>query len=458
MPSACSPHSELRASNLVSDKERAARYIALRLRAAGHTALLAGGCVRDLLLQREPKDFDVATDASPEVVQKLFRRTIPVGAQFGVVLVTDFGPAIEVATFREEEAYLDGRRPSRVRLATPEVDAQRRDFTINGMFLDPETNQVIDFVGGQEDLKCRLVRAIGDPAARIAEDRLRMLRAVRFAAVLGFDIEVSTFEAIRANASSITTIAWERIGDEIVRMLTEGGQGSARRAFELLDTSGLLVHVLPELAAMKGVEQPRHHHPEGDVWTHTLLVIGQLDHASVTLALGALLHDVAKPLTQARHDGKITFYGHCEQGAEMAVAICQRLRRSRETWERVAFLVREHLRHIHAREMRPSTLKRFLAQEGIDELLELVRMDILASNGNLDAWEFCRAKLEEFRKQGQLPPPLIRGRDLLAAGYRPGPQIGKILRAVRDLQLDGQLHTRDEAFAWVREHYPREDS
>ncbi len=442
----------------MSDKEHAARQIAARLRSAGHTALLAGGCVRDLLLGREPKDFDVATDAPPEVVQKLFRRTFPVGAQFGVVLVADFGPAIEVATFREEEEYLDGRRPSRVHLATPEVDAQRRDFTINGMFLDPETNQVIDFVGGQEDLRRHLIRAIGEPTARIAEDRLRMLRAVRFAAVLGFDIEPSTLEAIRANAANIVGIAWERIGDEIVRMLTEGGRGSARRAFELLDTTGLLVHVLPEVAAMKGVEQPPEHHPEGDVWTHTLLVIGQLDHASVTLALGALLHDVAKPVTQARHDGKITFYGHCERGAEMAVAICQRLRRSREVWERVAFLVQEHLRHIHAREMRPSTLKRFLAQEGIDELLELVRMDILASNGNLDTWEFCRAKLEEFRKQGSLPQPLLRGRDLLAAGYAPGPRIGEILRAVRDLQLDGKLHTREEALAWVAERYPQEKS
>jgi poly(A) polymerase len=289
---------------------------------------------------------------------------------------------------------------------------------------------------------------------RFAEDHLRMLRAVRFAAVLGFEIEPKTLQAIRANAATITDIAWERIGDEIVRMLTEGGRGAARRAFELLDATDLLLHVLPEVAAMKGVEQSPDYHPEGDVWTHTLLVIEQLDHATQTLALGALLHDVAKPLTQARHDHRITFYGHCERGADMAVAICQRLRRSRETWERVAFLVREHLRHIHAREMRPSTLKRFLAQEGIEELLELVRMDILASNGNLDTYEFCRAKLAELRSQGNLPPPLLKGRDLLAAGYAPGPQIGEILRSVRDLQLDGQLHTREEALAWVSEHYP----
>jgi poly(A) polymerase len=438
----------------VSEKERIARQIAERLHQAGFVALLAGGCVRDLLLGREPKDFDVATDAPPTTVQKLFRRTIPVGAQFGVVLVVDYGPPIEVVTFRTDEEYLDGRRPVGVRFATPEADAQRRDFTINGMFLDPITNQVLDFVGGRADLERKLVRAIGDPSARIAEDRLRMLRAVRFAAVLGFEIEPATLAAIQANAHTISDISWERIGDEIVRMLTEGERGTARRAFELLDASTLLSHILPEVAAMKGVEQSPDNHPEGDVWTHTLLVIEQLERPTVTLALGALLHDVGKPVTQARSNGRITFYGHCERGAEMAVEICQRLRRSRETWERVAFLVREHLRHIHAREMRPSTLKQFLAQDGIDELLELIRMDILASSRNLEAWEFCRAKLEELRQHGSLPPPLVRGRDLLPLGYRPGPQLGEILRKVRDLQLDGTLVTREAALAWVREHYP----
>lgn len=438
----------------MSEQERAARLIAKRLREAGFTALLAGGCVRDLLLGLEPKDFDVATDAPAATVQQLFRRTIAVGAQFGVVLVADYGPAIEVATFREDEEYRDGRRPSAVRFATPEVDARRRDFTINGMFLDPESGRVVDYVGGQEDLARKVVRAIGDPHARIAEDRLRMLRAVRFAAVLGFELHPDTFAAIRQHAATITDIACERIGDEIVRMLTEGGRGAAKRAFELLDATGLLHPVLPEVAAMKGVQQSPEYHPEGDVWTHTLLVLEQLDHAPETLALGALLHDVGKPVTQAYDDGRITFYGHCERGAEMAVAICQRLRRSRDTWERVEFLVRQHLEHIHAREMRPATLKRFLTQEGIDELLELVRMDILASNGNLETWEFCRAKLAELRQQGPLPAPLLRGRDLLAEGYAPGPHIGQILHAVRDLQLDGKLTTREEALAWVREHYP----
>lgn len=439
----------------MSEQEAAARAIAQRLRQAGYTAYLAGGCVRDILLRRTPKDFDVATDAPAEVVQRLFARTVPVGVQFGVVLVCDFGPPIEVATFRTDQAYTDGRRPRAVRFATPEEDALRRDFTINGMFLDPETGQVIDLVGGQEDLQRRLVRAIGDPHQRIAEDRLRMLRAVRFASTLGFAIAPETMEAIRQHAHTITDIAWERIGDEIVRMLTESEHGSARRAFELLRDTTLLKHILPEVAALEGVEQSPPHHPEGDVWTHTLRLLGQLHQPTETLGLGALLHDVGKPLTQTRAKGKITFPGHCERGAEIAVAVCQRLRRSRETWERVEFLVREHLHPLQARHMRASTLKRFLLQEGIEELLELVRMDALASNGNLDAYQFCRAKLQEFRSQGFPPAPLLLGRDLIAAGYTPGPLIGQILRAVRDAQLEGELHTREEAMAWVERHFPR---
>ncbi len=440
----------------MSEKERAARQIALRLREAGYTAYLAGGCVRDFLLGREPKDFDVATDAPSPEVQRLFRHTVPVGAQFGVVLVCDFGPAIEVATFRVDERYEDGRRPSAVRFASAREDALRRDFTINGMFLDPATNAVLDFVGGQEDLARRRIRAIGDPHTRIGEDRLRMLRAVRFAATLGFDIDPETFAAVRQHAHTITGIAWERIGDEIVRMLTESSSGSARRAFELLDSTGLLVHVLPEVAALQGVEQSPVYHPEGDVWEHTLRVLAQFEQPSETLAFGGLLHDIGKPATQQRVNGKITFVGHCELGARMAVAVCQRLRRSRATWERVESLVREHLHHIHAREMRPSTLKKFLLREGIDELLELIRMDVLASNGNLATYEFCRAKLAEFRAQGLPAPPLLLGRDLLAAGYEPGPHLGMILRAVREAQLEGQLQTREQALEWVQQRYPRQ--
>ena len=433
--------------------ERAARAIAGRLREAGHIAYLAGGCVRDRLLGREPKDFDVATDARPAVVQRLFARTVPVGAQFGVVLVVQDGARVEVATFRADGAYLDGRHPSEVRFGSAEEDARRRDITINGMFLDPASNQIIDHVGGREDLGRRLVRAIGDPAARIAEDRLRMLRAVRFAARLDFAIEPDTFAAIRAAAPTITDMAWERIGAEVVRMLTDSAAGSARRAFELLDASGLLTAILPEVAALRGVEQSPDYHPEGDVWVHTLGLLERLEAPSETLALGALLHDVAKPRTAERTERRITFYGHCEMGAEMAEGICRRLRRSREATERVAYLVRDHLRLVHAPEMRLGTLKRFLAHEGIDELLELARLDALASNQDLTYYEFCRRRQRELGAEAIRPAPLIRGRDLLDLGLAPGPRVGEIVRAVGDAQLDGTLATREQALAWVRERY-----
>jgi poly(A) polymerase len=434
-------------------KESAARAIATRLRDAGYTAYFAGGCVRDRLLGREPQDIDVATDAPAAEVQQLFPRTVPVGVQFGVVLVLMDGESVEVATFRADSIYLDGRHPASVRFSSPIEDARRRDFTINGMFLDPVTDTVIDYVGGEDDLRAGVIRAIGDPRARISEDRLRMLRAVRFAARLGFTIDSATFAAIQVAAPSITDIAWERIGDEVVRMLTDSRGGSARRAFELLDATGLLVSVLPEVAALKGVEQSPDYHPEGDVYVHTLGLLEQLDRPAETLALGALLHDVAKPRTAQRTEKRITFYGHCELGAEMAVEICQRLRRSRETWERVAYLVREHLRLIHASEMRLSTLKRFLASEGIEELLELARLDALASNKDLTHYTFCRQKLEELGAQQIKPPPLVRGRDLLDMGLEPGPRFSEILAAVTEAQLDGTLTTREQALDWVRERF-----
>jgi poly(A) polymerase len=436
-------------------KERAARAIAARLREAGYTAYLAGGCVRDRLLGHEPKDFDVASDAPAVVVQRLFAKTIPVGVQFGVVIVVQDDETVEVATFRADDVYLDGRHPTAVRFSSPEEDARRRDITINGMFLDPVTDAVIDYVGGQADLRLGIIRAIGDPAARISEDRLRMLRAVRFAARFGFAIEPATFAAIQAAAPSITDIAWERIGDEVVRILTDGTAGSARRGFELLDDSRLLAPVLPELAALKGVAQSPDYHPEGDVWVHTLGLLAQLEHPSETLALGALLHDIAKPRTAQQTEKRITFYGHCELGADMAMAICQRLRRSRETWERVASLVRDHLRLVHSPEMRLSTLKRFLAQDGIDELLELARLDAMASNQDLTYYRFCRQKLQELGAEDIKPQALIRGRDLLDLGFEPGPRVGEILSAVSEAQLDGTLTTREQALAWVRERHPR---
>jgi len=434
-------------------KERAARAIATRLREAGYTAYLAGGCVRDRLLGLEPKDFDVASNAAAGVVQRLFAKTIPVGVQFGVLIVVEDEQTVEVATFRADDVYLDGRHPTAVRFSSAEEDARRRDITINGMFLDPQTDTIIDYVDGQTDLRRRIIRAIGDPAARISEDRLRMLRAVRFAARFGFAIEPATFAAIRAAAASIVDIAWERIGDEIARMLTDATAGSARHAFELLDQSGLLEHVLPEVARLKGVLQSPDYHPEGDVWVHTLGLLQQLEQPSETLGLGALLHDIAKPSTAHATDTRITFYGHCELGADMAVAICQRLRRSRDTWERVAYLVRDHLRLVQAPDMRLSTLKRFLAQDGIDELLQLARLDALASNNDLTYHDFCRRKLEELSREEIQPPPLLRGTDLLDLGLEPGPRFGEILAAVSDAQLDGTLTTHAQALAWVRQRF-----
>jgi poly(A) polymerase len=434
-------------------KESAARAIAAHLREAGYTAYLAGGCVRDRLLGQAPKDFDVASNAPAAVVQRLFPKTIPVGVQFGVVVVVHDGESVEVATFRADDVYLDGRHPTAVRFSSPEEDARRRDITINGMFLDPVNDTVIDYVGGQADLAGGVIRAIGDPAARIREDRLRMLRAVRFAARFSFAIEPATFAAIRTAAPSIVDIAWERIGDEVVRILTDSTAGSARRGFELLDDSGLLAPILPEVAALKGVAQSPDHHPEGDVWVHTLGLLEQLHQPLETLALGALLHDIAKPHTAQRTEKRITFYGHCEIGADMAVAICQRLRRSHATWERVAYLVRDHLRLVHAPEMRLSTLKRFLAHDGIEELLELARLDALASNRDLTYYDFCRQKLQDLGREEIKPQPLIRGRDLLALGLEPGPRLGEILDAVSEAQLDGTLTTGEQALAWVRERY-----
>jgi poly(A) polymerase len=436
----------------MTDRRQLATDVVRRLRVAGHEAYLAGGCVRDRLLGREPLDYDVATSAPPEVVQRLFRRTVPVGVQFGVVLVVERGVRFEVATFRSDDAYVDGRRPSAVRFGSAREDAARRDFALNALFQDPLTGEILDFVGGVADLRGGLIRAIGDPRARIAEDRLRMLRAVRFAARLGFAIHPETRAAIVAAASTLPDIASERIGDEVVKILTEGG---ARRGFELLAETGLLEVVLPEVAAMRGVAQSPDHHPEGDVWTHTLMLLDQLPAgAPETLALGALLHDVAKPLCVGRKGDRITFYGHPTLGAEIAVAICQRLRRSRETWERVEYLVRHHLRLVQAPEMRLATLKKMLAEEGFDELARLARLDALASSRNLGFVLFCERRRAELGAEALRPLPLLRGADLLAMGYTPGPRVGEILRALEDAQLEGEIATRAAAVAFVRARYP----
>lgn len=432
----------------MTEKELHARTIVQILRRHGYEAYLAGGCVRDKLLGVDPKDFDVATSAHTIEVCRLFSHTIPVGAQFGVVLVVHEGVSCEVATFRSDGVYLDGRHPESIRFSDAREDALRRDFTINGMFYDPATEQVIDYVNGQQDLAAGVIRAIGDPYARFSEDRLRMLRAIRLAARLGFTIDVNTFAAIQELAPTIIDIAWERIGDEVVKALTEGG---AKRAFELLTDSGLLMVILPEIEAMRGVEQSPDFHPEGDVFVHTLLLLDKLKTPTETLALGALLHDVAKPLCQDRKGDRITFYGHCEKGAAMAVEICQRLKRSRPTWERVEYLVKNHLRVLSAPDMRSATLKRLLREDGIEELLELARLDALSSSGDLRPYDFCKRKWAEFGPEQVAPPRLLTGKDLIALGFSPGPRFKKILDAVEEAQLEGLLQTREDALAWVQQ-------
>jgi poly(A) polymerase len=436
------------------DARDAATVIVRRLRDAGFEALFAGGCVRDQMLERVPKDYDVATSAPATRVLALFPGSLPVGVQFGVVLVPVHGHRIEVATFRRDGVYLDSRHPIEVHFGSAEEDARRRDFTVNGMFFDPLAQRVIDYVGGTEDLRRRIVRAIGAAPARLGEDKLRMLRAVRLAARLDFSIEDATWAAIRDAAPTIGRIAFERIGEEIRMILCEG---AAKRGFELLHGAGLLAALLPEVAAMEGVAQTPTHHPEGDVLRHTLLVIDQLHEPTESLAFGALLHDVAKPVCAGRRAApegeRITFYGHPERGAEMAIAICQRLKRSRAVWERVAYLVRNHLRLVNAPQMRAATLKRFLREDGVEELLELARMDALAASGDLQYYEFCRSRMSELSLVDMRPAPLLNGTDLIALGHRPGPRIGEILHALEEAQLEGQLVTRDDALAWVARTY-----
>lgn len=439
-----------------ANSERIATAVVARLRRSGHQALFVGGWVRDRLLGRRIDGAaDVATSARPEEVRRLFPRTVAVGEQFGVVIVVEDGVHVEVATFRSDGDYDDGRHPTSVRFVSAEEDARRRDFTINGMFLDPASGEILDYVGGRADLERRLIRAIGDPHARFREDKLRMMRAIRFAARLDFAIDEGTLAAIREMAREIHVVSNERIGEELIKILIDGG---ARRGFGLLSETGLLAEILPEIEALKGVEQGRDYHPEGDVFTHTMLALGGVDGVpaprSETLALGVLLHDVAKRECQRLDGGRITFYGHCERGAEIAIEIGKRLRRSNAIGERVAWLVKNHLRPVNAPQMRAATLKRFLREDGIDELLELCRIDAMASSGDLQYVEFCRAALARFATEGISPPPLLTGRDLIAIGLRPGPRFKEILAAVEEAQLEGTLGDREQALAFVREHYP----
>ena len=430
----------------------AAERVVRALRARGFQAYFVGGCVRDLLRGVEPKDVDVATDARPEQVLELFPGSLAVGAQFGVVGVLEGGHRVEVATFRNDGLYSDGRRPDAVQYSSdPREDVLRRDFTVNGLLLDPLTDEVLDFVEGQRDLERRILRAIGNPERRFEEDRLRMLRAVRFTAALEYEIEPETFAAIRRLSNKVATVSAERVRDELLRILC---CGFARRGFELLDASGLLQEVLPEIARMKGVEQPPEFHPEGDVWMHTLLMLEALPaNCSPTLALGVLLHDVGKPPTFRVAPDRIRFDNHVSVGMVMAREISNRLRLSHEQTTQIVALVEHHLRFGDTPQMRASTLKRFLRLEKFAEHLELHRLDCLSSHRNLDNYEFVRAKLAELPAEAIRPQLLVNGRDLIEMGYRPGPQFKEILSAVEDAQLEGQITSREDAVRFVEERF-----
>jgi putative nucleotidyltransferase with HDIG domain len=445
-------------------QREAAEHIVERLRAERYQAYFAGGCVRDLLLGREPKDFDVATNAHPDVVLEMFPKTFAVGAHFGVVLVADEGDGsefvTEVATFRNDGAYSDGRHPDAVRFSeSAEEDVKRRDFTINGMLLDPVKlresgdidGAVLDFVGGRADLRGGIVRAIGDPRLRFEEDKLRMLRGVRFAARFEFAIEERTAAAIRALAGEIYQVSRERVRDELTHMLTEG---HARRAFEILDATGLLQQVLPEVAKMHGVEQPPEFHPEGDVWIHTLLLLEKLPpDASPALAWGALLHDVGKPATFRRAPDRIRFDGHVEVGVRIAEEILRRLRFSLEETAQIGSLIENHMRFGDVHKMKESTLKRFFRLPRFEEHLALHRMDVLSSFGNLDNYEFAKEKYETLPEEQVRPQLLVTGRDLIEAGYRPGPQFKEMLALAEDAQLEGRIQTRNEGIELVKEAF-----
>jgi poly(A) polymerase len=442
-----------------------AEEICRTLRGSGHQAYLVGGCVRDILLKREPADYDVATDATPERVQELFPRSLAVGAKFGVIVVLDESSEahplqVEVATFRSDVGYTDGRHPDKVVYSTsPEEDAKRRDFTINGLFLDPLSGEILDFVGGRKDLDAGIIRAIGKPAERFAEDKLRMIRAVRFAARFRYAIESTTFTAIVKAAPQIHEVSAERLRDELTKILTEG---AARRGFELLDETRLLEQLLPEVARMKGVEQPPQFHPEGDVWTHTLMMIGGLPKgSSPTLAWGVLLHDVGKPPTftppSGPHD-RIRFDEHPEVGVRIAEEICRRLRFSNDDTAQILALIANHMRFKDVPQMKVSTLKRFVRQDRFDEHLELHRLDCSSSHGHLDNYDLVREFVVNTPSEQVRPPRLVTGNDLIQMGFKPGPPFHAILDSIEEAQLSGKVATKEDALRMIRQEFKPTDS
>lgn len=434
--------------DLTDPKARSAYEIVKTLHGQGHTAYFAGGCVRDFLRKQRTEDFDVATTAKPEEVERLFPKTVPVGKQFGVILVIRDEVPFEVATFRAEGGYADGRHPSEVSFTVPEEDAKRRDFTVNGLFYDPITKKVFDFVGGEADLKKRIIRAIGDPEARFREDKLRLLRAIRFASTLDFEIEEKTWKAVCDHAGEIHAVSSERIREELAKIFTRPGSA---RGFKLLSDSGLMREILPEVEAMKKVEQPEKFHPEGDVFEHTRLLFTNLKPpVSEVLAFSALFHDVGKPKTQAIRKGRLTFYEHSEEGSEIARDIMRRLRFSNETIEGVYECVRNHMKFMDVKKMRAGKLKMFISRPTFSEEMELHRIDCLASHGMLDNYEFLQQKLTEYSKEELKPKPLVNGNDLIGLGMKPGPQMKPVLEELYELQLEGVHKDRAQALAWAR--------
>jgi poly(A) polymerase len=473
----------------MSEIKQHAERIVRKLRDKGYQAFLVGGCVRDLLLGREPSDYDVTTNATPDDVIRILPQTYAVGAQFGVVLVptkitaladvdnptdkgstsakniegetdgTDSGESnlVEVATFRSDLGYSDGRHPDQVRFSnSAQEDVERRDFTINGLLLDPMNGNVLDYVGGQGDLKAKIIRTIGNPEWRFAEDKLRMLRAVRFAARFGFTIEPATMAAIQRLAPQLAPeahqVSRERVRDELTKMLTEG---QAHKAFRLLDECGLLAEVLPQISAMKGVQQPPQFHPEGDVFVHTLLLLEKLPHpCPASLAWGALLHDVGKPATFRIAPDRIRFDGHVAVGVKMAEEICRRLRFSNDDTEQILGLIDNHMRFSNVPQMKESTFKRFVRQPRFEEHLELHRLDCLASHGDLWSYQFTRERIASIPPEAIRPAPLVSGDDLIAAGYEPGPRFKQMLSLVEDAQLEGRLSSKETAMGYVKEQFP----
>ncbi|MBU9888697.1 MAG: CCA tRNA nucleotidyltransferase [Candidatus Omnitrophica bacterium] len=437
-------------------KGQAAREIARTLKDKGFVAYFAGGCVRDHLMGQRPQDFDIATTAMPEDVERLFRKTIPVGKQFGVMIVVGSGFSFEVATFRREGGYQDGRHPTQVSFTQPEEDARRRDFTVNGMFYDPFEAKVIDFVDGMADLSRKRIRAIGDPGERFEEDKLRILRAVRFASTLGFEIDPRTWDALRERAPRIHEVSPERIREELVKIFTRQG---AARGLTLLSESGLLKEVLPEVEALRGVAQPENFHPEGDVFEHTRLLLANLrPPVSPVLAFAVLFHDIGKPKTAAIRKGRLTFYEHSEVGAEIAQTIMKRLRFSNEEIKGVCECVLNHMKFMDVQKMRAGKLKQFIGRPYFQDEMELHRVDCVASHGMLDNYRFLQEKTEEYAHEELKPKPLVNGNDLIALGMEPGPAMKPILETLFELQLEGTHKTRDEALAWVRQKIKKTNS